>query len=60
MNVYTRTFWNRKKGKLKSKYPVISDKDLDCCEGEEREMLGLIANKIGKTEKEILNIILLL
>jgi hypothetical protein len=51
-------FWNNKKEKLKSKYPVISDNDLNYCEGKEREMLWIIGNKLGKTEKEILDIIL--
>jgi hypothetical protein len=58
MNAYAKTFWNRKREKLKSKFPVISDKDLSYCEGKEREMLGILGNKLGKTEKELLNIIL--
>jgi hypothetical protein len=58
MNAYVKTYWNTKKEKLKSKYPFISDKDLSYCEGEEREMLEILGNKIGKTEKELLNIIL--
>jgi hypothetical protein len=53
-----KIFWNRKKEKLKIKYPVISDKDLNYCEGAEREMLEILCNKIGKTEQELLNIIL--
>lgn len=51
------TYWNKKKVKLKKKYPSITDKDMSYCEGEEREMLEILCSKLGKTEQEILNII---
>jgi hypothetical protein len=53
----TITYWNRKKIKLKKKFPAITDKDMSYSEGEEREMLEILCLKLGKTEQEILNII---
>jgi hypothetical protein len=58
MNANTNIFWNRKKEKLKNKFPVISDKDLNYRVGEERDMLEILCNKTDKTEQELLNIIL--
>lgn len=53
----TRGFWNEKKEKLKAKYPVIKDKDLQYTEGKEKVMLELLRYKLGKTEQELLRII---
>ncbi|MBK7712789.1 MAG: general stress protein CsbD [Bacteroidales bacterium] len=51
------SYWNTKKEKLKLKYENLSDKDLDFREGKEKEMMKIVSNKIGKTEKELLTII---
>jgi hypothetical protein len=57
MNTDTTSYWNIKKEKLKLKYENLSDKDLYCSEGKEKEMIRSLSNKLGKTEKELLTII---
>jgi hypothetical protein len=57
MNSEVSSYWNIKKEKLKLKYVNLSDKDLDFREGKEKEMMKIVSNKIGKTEKELLTII---
>ena len=53
----TKGFWNEKKVKLKAKYPDIKDKDLQYSEGKEKIMLEMLRYKLGKTEQELLSII---
>jgi hypothetical protein len=53
----TKGFWNEKKAKLKEKYPEIRDEDLQFSEGKERVMLEMLRYKLGKTEQELLCII---
>ncbi|MGD0581475.1 MAG: hypothetical protein ABR974_00865 [Bacteroidales bacterium] len=58
MGTNPKKHWEIKKEKFKNKFPAVSDKDLNYHEGEEREMLKILGNKIDKTEQELLNIIL--
>jgi hypothetical protein len=51
-------FWNEKKEKLKHKFTDITDKDLCFQEGNEKEMIKMIGSKLGKTEQELLYIII--
>ena len=51
-------FWNKKKEKLKQKFPMITDHDLRFPEGKEKEMIELLGNKLGKTKQELLYIII--
>lgn len=53
-------YWDEKKEKLKQKYPDITDKDLFYCEGKEKIMLEILSYKLGKTEQELLSIIVAL
>jgi hypothetical protein len=53
-------YWNEKKEKLKMKYPDITDEDLFYSEGKERVMLEILSFKLGKTEQELLSIIVAL
>jgi hypothetical protein len=53
----TKGFWNEKKVKLKEKYPDIKDEDLQFNEGKEKVMLEMLGYKLGKTEQELLGII---
>jgi hypothetical protein len=53
----TKGFWNEKKVKLREKYPHITDEDLQYSEGKEKIMLELLGYKLGKTEQELLSII---
>ena len=53
-------YWNEKKIKLKKKYPSITNKDLLYSEGNEKVMLRILSYKLGKTEEELLGIIVTL
>lgn len=55
-----RGYWNEKKEKLKQKYPDITDDDLFYSEGKEKVMLEILGYKLGKTEQELLSIIVAL
>jgi hypothetical protein len=50
-------YWNRKKEKLKRKYEILTDSDLCFNEGKEKEMIEMLGFKLGKTQQELLNII---
>jgi uncharacterized protein YjbJ (UPF0337 family) len=58
MNNNTTGYWEKKKGKLKEKFPVITDEDLRYPEGKEKEMLEILGNKLGKSKLELLSIII--
>jgi glutaredoxin-related protein len=53
-------YWKDKKGKLLKRYKTLTDKDLRFDEGKEEEMIKILAYKLGKTEQELLNIIITL
>ena len=50
-------YWNTRKEKLLKMYQNLSQKDLDFKEGEENAMLALLSDKLGKTNQELLNLI---
>jgi uncharacterized protein YjbJ (UPF0337 family) len=50
--------WNVLKGKLKQQYGSLTDNDLLLIKGKEDELIGRIQQKIGKTKKQIRDIIL--
>ena len=45
--------WNVLKGKLKQKFGNLTDDDLMFVKGKEEELLGRIELKIGRTKKQI-------
>ena len=45
--------WNILKGKLKQKFGNLTDDDLTFLKGKEEELLGRLQLKIGKTKREI-------
>lgn len=49
--------WTELKGKLKAKFPVLTDADLQYADGKKDEMMGKIQQKIGKTKQELSEII---
>jgi len=49
--------WNEQKGRLKQKFAVLTDNDLMFEEGRKEEMFGKLQKKLGKTKKELHNII---
>jgi hypothetical protein len=60
MGPYLTGYWNKKKEKLLQMFPVINEKDLQYREGKEKEMIELLGNKLGKTQQELLYIIIAL
>jgi uncharacterized protein YjbJ (UPF0337 family) len=57
MNSNIIGYWNKKKEKLKQRFPIITDDDLRYREGKEKEMIEMLGNKLGKSKQELLNII---
>ena len=53
-------YWNNKKEKLLKKYKNLTERDLRFNLGREEEMIGILSNKLGKSRKELLNIIITL
>jgi len=52
--------WDELKKKLKQKYPQLTIIDLLAIDGEEEDMLRMVEYKLGKTKKEMQEIIALL
>ena len=50
-------YHNNTKEKLKQIYPHLTDEDLYFREGKEKEMMEMLAHKIGKTKEELIQII---
>jgi hypothetical protein len=53
-------YWKTRKEKLLKLYKNLSQKDLDFKLGEENAMLATLGDKLGKTNKELLNLIITL
>ena len=49
--------WNDLQTKLKQKYPELTDADLHCPKGKERDMLRMVEYKLQKTKREMALII---
>ena len=49
--------WNIIKGKLKERFACLTDNDLLYVKGKEQELIGRIQRKVGKTKREILDIL---
>jgi uncharacterized protein YjbJ (UPF0337 family) len=45
--------WNEQKGKLKAKFPTLTDSDLQYENGKKDEMLSRVQTKLGKTKEEL-------
>jgi hypothetical protein len=50
-------YWKDKKEKLLKRYNNLTEKDLRFDLGNERKMLEILADKLGKTDQELLTII---
>ena len=50
-------YWSEKKEKLKRVFPSLTEDDVSFREGKEKEMLEMLAYKIGKSEQELLYLI---
>ena len=53
-------YWNARKEKLLKKYENLSHKDLDFKLGEEKAMIEILSIKLGKSNQELLNLIITL
>jgi hypothetical protein len=51
------SYWNIKSEKLKRRFPLFADEDLQYHEGKEKEMLEILAYKLNKTKLELIKII---
>lgn len=58
--VIDTAYWNTVKGKLKEEYPVLTNADLLLRDGVEEDFLRAIAFKLGKTKKQLSEIISIL
>jgi uncharacterized protein YjbJ (UPF0337 family) len=45
--------WNETKGHLKQQYAQLTDEDLNYVEGKEDEFVGNLQRKLGKTKREV-------
>jgi hypothetical protein len=50
-------YWKDKKEKLLKRYNNLTEKDLRFDLGHEKEMMNSLCSKLGKTDQELLNII---
>ena len=57
MEKNVRGYWNKKKVKLKQKFPAITDEDLSFMEGKENVMMEILGYKLGKSKQELISII---
>jgi hypothetical protein len=57
MSINVIGYWEKKKEKLKERFPVITDEDLSYREGKEKEMIEILGNKLGKSKLELISII---
>jgi uncharacterized protein YjbJ (UPF0337 family) len=61
MNTTTNTVlkgrWDELKGKLKQKYANLTDDDLLYVEGKEDELYGRLQKKLGKSDREVREIL---
>lgn len=53
-----KMYWQSKKNKLLRKFRIISSRDLKYTIGREKEMLNKLKSKLGKSEEELLSIII--
>jgi hypothetical protein len=52
------SIWNNKKEKFIQKFDCISGRDMRYKEGSENKMFEKLRSKLGKTDKEILSILI--
>jgi hypothetical protein len=50
--------WKKKKEKIRQKFAIINGRDLLFTEGREEKMFKKLRDKLGKTDKQILSMII--
>ena len=51
-------YWNSRKEKLLQKFESLSRKDLDFKMGEEKAMIEILSVKLGKSNQELVDLII--
>jgi len=52
-NVSEIEIWNELKRELKQRYPILTNADLHWRNSSQNELLHMIADKLGKTNREL-------
>jgi hypothetical protein len=50
--------WGKKKDKIRQKFSAVTNRDLNYRVGREYKMIEKLKDKLGKSEEEILNMII--
>jgi hypothetical protein len=50
--------WRKKKDKIRQKFAVITGRDLNFTEGREEVMFKKLRDKLGKTDEQLLSMII--
>ena len=50
-------YHNETKEKLKMRFPILTDEDLDFREGRERELMEMLADKLEMTHVDLVEVI---
>jgi uncharacterized protein YjbJ (UPF0337 family) len=56
-NTIAKGNWNEIKGRLKQKYANLTEDDLLFVEGKEDELMGRLQKRLGKSDREIRDIL---
>lgn len=56
-STYVKGNWTEQKAKLKAKFPVLADADVQYEQGKKDEMFTKLETKLGKTKEELQTII---
>ncbi|HLO58976.1 MAG TPA: CsbD family protein [Bacteroidales bacterium] len=56
-NTIAKGNWNEIKGRLKQKYANLTEDDLLYVEGKEDELMGRLQKKLGKSDRELRDIL---
>jgi hypothetical protein len=57
MNSLIRRRWNEAKEKLKQRYSLLSEDDLDFAIGREGELIGRLQNRLGLKKHELFKVL---
>ena len=56
-NQPTPVSWNEQKAKLKARFAILTEADLNFTEGKKEQMLNKVQEKLGRTKEELEKII---
>ncbi len=49
--------WDELKGKLRQRFAMLTDSDVEFAKGKEEELLGRLETRLGKTKEQVREII---